>query len=231
MREAWSWLIARAWAERCGHCGVLPLSTRELYDGRTRVALHTVSNAKSLKAAFSSWAVLRADCLPPVSWFQIFTLESCAEVAIIGIKAADFGRKTQDATVWKWPLYSHILSLVCLRSHNCKVMTQASSCTQMLMSLIPTLPFPTTRWSPLLMESESQVKLLSHPPYLTTHPSSNYYSTNYVSNNTSYGCGDPTVRDIFFVSAHILMWYLVPLTKEVMAPLVPPVLAYIKSYL
>lgn len=111
---------------------------------------------------------LRADCLPPVSWFQIFTLESCAEVAIIGIKAVDFGRKTQDATVWKCPLYSHILSLVCLRSHNCKVMTQASSYTQMLMchEYLPSHSL----WPPL-MEPESQVKLLSHPPYPTPiHP-------------------------------------------------------------
>jgi len=55
----------------------------------------------------------------PVSWFQIFTLQSCDEVAIIGIEASALGRKTQDATVWKCPLYSHILFRVCLRSHSC----------------------------------------------------------------------------------------------------------------
>ena len=54
----------------------------------------------------------------PVSWFQIFTLQSCDEVAIAGIEAKALGRKIQDATVWKCPLYSQILFRVCLRSHS-----------------------------------------------------------------------------------------------------------------
>lgn len=66
-------------------------------------------------------------CLPPVSRSQTFTLLSCEDVAMLGVRAGPRGRKTHEAVVCRCPLYSHTRLLVCRRSHSCKATSSAQS--------------------------------------------------------------------------------------------------------
>lgn len=67
---------------------------------------------------------------PAVFWSHILTELSWEEVATLAVPPQQTGRNTQQAVVWRWPLYSTTLQPGCRRSHSWQQRHSSSNCTQ-----------------------------------------------------------------------------------------------------